>query len=40
MGFFKKDEIEEKEVQVINEIKTETKEVEKNVFREKEFSTI
>ena len=38
MGFFKKDEIEEKEVQVVNEIKTETKEVEKSVFRKKNLS--
>lgn len=35
MGFFKKDEIEEKQVHVVNEIKTETKEVEKSVFRKK-----
>lgn len=38
MGFFKKDEIEEKEVQVVNEIKTEIKEVEKSVFRKKNLS--
>ena len=35
MGFFKKDEIEEKEVHVVNEIKTETKEIEKSVSRKK-----
>lgn len=33
MGFFKKDEIEEKEVHVVNEIKT--KEVEKSIFMKK-----
>ena len=38
MGFFKKDEIQEKEVQVVNEIKTEIKEVEKNAFRKKNLS--
>ena len=35
MGFFKKDEIEEKKVHVVNEIKTETKEIEKSVSRKK-----
>jgi len=35
MGFFKKDEIEGKEVHAVNEIKTETKEIEKSVFRKK-----
>ena len=35
MGFFKKDEIEEKEVLVVSEIKTETKEFERNTFRKK-----
>ena len=38
MGFFKKDGIEEKEVKVVNEIKTEIKEVEKSVFRKKKLS--
>lgn len=38
MGFFKKDEIEQKEVKVINEIKTETKEVKKNVSKKKNLS--
>ena len=38
MGFFKKDEIQEKEVQVIKENKVETKEVERNVFRKKNLS--
>ena len=38
MGFFKKDDIQEKEVQSFNEIKTETKEVEKSAFRKKNLS--
>ena len=35
MAFFKKNEIEEKEVNIVNEIKTETKEIEKSTFRKK-----
>jgi len=35
MVFFKKNEIEEKEVHVVNEIKTEIKEIEKSTFRKK-----
>ena len=38
MGFFKKDDIQEKEVQSVNEIKAETKEAEKSVFRKKNLS--
>lgn len=38
MGFFKKDDIEEKQVKSVNEIKTEIKEVEKNAFRKKKLS--
>lgn len=38
MGFFKKDEIEVKEIRVVNEIKPEIKEVEKSVFRKKNLS--
>jgi predicted metal-dependent phosphoesterase TrpH len=38
MGFFKKEEIQEKEVQVIKENKPETKEVERNIFRKKNLS--
>jgi len=35
MAFFKKNEIEEKEVNIVNEIKTETKEIEKSAYRKK-----
>ena len=38
MGFFKKDDIQEKEVQSFNVTKTETKEVEKSVFSKKNLS--
>lgn len=38
MGFFKKDELEVKEIRVVNEIKAEIKEVEKSVFRKKNLS--
>jgi len=38
MGFFKKEEIQEKEVLVIKENKPETKEVERNIFRKKNLS--
>jgi len=38
MGFFKKDEIQEKEVQIIKENKPEAKEVEKNIFRRKNLT--
>ena len=38
MKFFKKDDIQEKEVLSFNEIKTETKEVEKSIFRKKNLS--
>lgn len=38
MGFFKKDEIEEKEVLKVIEIKTEIRESEKNIFRKKKLS--
>jgi hypothetical protein len=38
MGFFKKDEVGNKEVQVGNEIKIETKEFEKSVIRKKNLS--
>jgi len=38
MGFFKKDEIQEKEVQVIKENKPETKEIENNIFRRKNLT--
>jgi len=40
MGFFKKDGIQEKDVQVVNEIKNETKEVEKKIFRKKDLSLL
>ena len=38
MGFFKKDEVVNKEVQVVNEIKTETKGFEKSVIGKKNLS--
>jgi hypothetical protein len=38
MGFFKKDDIQEKDVQSVHEVKAETKEVEKSVFRKKNLS--
>ena len=38
MGFFKKDEVRKEEINITNEIKIQTKEVEKNVFRKKSLT--
>jgi ElaB/YqjD/DUF883 family membrane-anchored ribosome-binding protein len=38
MGFFKKDEVQEKEVQIVIEPKIETKEIEKNSVKKKDIS--
>src|SRR5471030_2134240 len=38
MGFFKKDEVRKEEINITNEIKIQTKEVEKNAFRKKSLT--
>lgn len=38
MGFFKKDEIQEQEIKVVNEIKPEIKDSEKTIFRKKNLT--